>query len=78
MQEVQVIGRSIDLLMTLLSAEQVRMFVDAAHRVRAAFGDRTIWHVNATSRGGGVAEMLQTLPLRTGRRDRQPLARPRR
>ncbi len=26
-----------------------------------AFGDRTIWHVNATAHGGGVAEMLQTL-----------------
>src|SRR3954467_3384335 len=33
----------------------------AAERARAAFGDRTIWHVNATAHGGGVAEMLQTL-----------------
>jgi len=61
MQEVEVIARSIDLLMTLLTAEQVRMLDDAGRRARAAFGDRTIWHVNATSRGGGVAEMLQTL-----------------
>ena len=61
MQEVEVIARSTDLLMTLLTAEQVRAFVDAGHRARAAFGDRTIWHVNATFRGGGVAEMLQTL-----------------
>ena len=36
------------------------MFETAA-RARAAFGDRTIWHVNATAHGGGVAEMLQTL-----------------
>ena len=61
MQEVEVIARSIDLLKTLLTAEQARMLDDADHRARAAFGDRTIWHVNATSRGGGVAEMLQTL-----------------
>ena len=34
---------------------------ESAARARAAFGDRVVWHVNATAHGGGVAEMLQTL-----------------
>src|SRR5699024_8688157 len=33
----------------------------SAERARSTFGDRTVWHVNATSQGGGVAEMLQVL-----------------
>ena len=33
----------------------------AAERARSVFGDRVVWHVNATAHGGGVAEMLQTL-----------------
>ena len=32
-----------------------------AARARDVFGDRVLWHVSATGRGGGVAEMLQTL-----------------
>lgn len=33
----------------------------AAERLRKAFEGRTIWNVNSTARGGGVAEMLQSL-----------------
>jgi trehalose synthase len=61
MQEVEVVGRSTALLMGLLTFDQARAFLEAGRRARATFGDRTIWHINATSRGGGVAEMLQTL-----------------
>jgi len=33
----------------------------SAAQVRAAFAGRTVWHVNSTLRGGGVAEMLRSL-----------------
>ena len=33
----------------------------AAEGTRALLQDRTVWNVNATAQGGGVAEMLQTL-----------------
>ena len=50
----------------------------AAHRGNAdpkRLGDRTIWNVNSTAVGGGVAEMLQVLVgLRRGPGDRDPLA----
>src|SRR5215218_6900004 len=34
---------------------------EGAERAREVIGDRTIWHVNSTARGGGVAEMLIAL-----------------
>src|SRR4051795_13403762 len=61
MQEVEVKPRSIELLVSLLAPERAHRFTEAAAGARAAFADRTIWHVNATAHGGGVAEMLQTL-----------------
>ena len=61
MQEVEVIARSPELLAEILTPSQARVFDAAGRRARSAFGDRTIWHVNATAHGGGVAEMLQTL-----------------
>ena len=52
---------------------------ESAARARAAFGDRTIWHVNATAHGGGVAEMLQTLlAYGRGAQHREPVAGARR
>jgi len=35
--------------------------VSALDEARAMLCDRAIWHVNSTARGGGVAEMLQSL-----------------
>jgi trehalose synthase len=61
MQEVEVKALPIELLMSILSPERARHLAQAAARAKASFGDRTIWHVNATAHGGGVAEMLQTL-----------------
>lgn len=45
----------------LLSKERAALLDTYAARARAVFGDRVLWHVSATGRGGGVAEMLQTL-----------------
>ena len=61
MQEVEVKALPVELLMSILTPERARRLSESAARAQAAFGDRTIWHVNATAHGGGVAEMLQTL-----------------
>jgi trehalose synthase len=45
----------------VLSGEGLQRFEDAIERGRALLGSRTIWNVNSTARGGGVAEMLQSL-----------------
>jgi trehalose synthase len=59
--EVEVNARSLSQLIGLMSPARAQAFAESGRRARAAFGDRTIWHVNATAHGGGVAEMLQTL-----------------
>jgi trehalose synthase len=61
MQEVEVKALPLELLASILTPERARRLSQAAVRAQVAFGDRTIWHVNATAHGGGVAEMLQTL-----------------
>jgi trehalose synthase len=61
MQEVRVQPVGLEPLAALLPTPRVERFLAAAERARAVFGDRTVWHVNATAHGGGVAELLQTL-----------------
>jgi trehalose synthase len=45
----------------LLGADRTRKLRSAASLVRAALAGGTLWHVNSTGAGGGVAEMLHTL-----------------
>jgi trehalose synthase len=59
--EVEVEAVPLELLAAILAPDRAEHMFEAAARARAAFGDRTVWHVNATAHGGGVAEMLQTL-----------------
>jgi trehalose synthase len=61
MQEVEVEALPPELLASILTPERAQRLAACAARARQAFGNRTIWHVNATAHGGGVAEMLQTL-----------------
>ena len=61
MQEVNVRPIDLEQLAVILPADRAERLVAAAERARSAFGDRVVWHVNATAHGGGVAEMLQTL-----------------
>ncbi len=61
MQEVTVGSIPLTRLGAILPAERLARLESSAVRARADFGDRVIWHVNATAHGGGVAEMLQTL-----------------
>ena len=78
MEEVEVKAVPLELLAGILAPERADHMFEAAARARAAFGDRTIWHVNATAHGGGVAEMLQTLlAYGRGARHREPVARAR-
>ncbi|HZK50042.1 MAG TPA: glycosyl transferase family 1, partial [Actinomycetota bacterium] len=45
----------------VLSAEAWAAFSEALDRAEATFQGRTIWNVNSTGKGGGVAEMLYSL-----------------
>jgi trehalose synthase len=61
MEEVMVRPISLERLAAILPDDRAARLAGAAERARATFGDRMVWHVNATAHGGGVAEMLQTL-----------------
>jgi trehalose synthase len=61
MQEVEVGSIPLSRLADILPPERVEHLEASAGRARSRFGDRIVWHVNATAHGGGVAEMLQTL-----------------
>lgn len=45
----------------MLGPEQAERFRSATGSAARTFKGRTIWNVNSTARGGGVAEMLQSL-----------------
>lgn len=61
MREVRVRPVPLARLAAILPPARAAVLEEAAVRARETFGDRTVWHVSATARGGGVAEMLQTL-----------------
>lgn len=61
MQEVQIFPQSIDRFLPLVGPETFAHDVELADITRRRFEGRTIWMVNSTARGGGVAEMLGTL-----------------
>ena len=61
MEEVSVRPVDLERLAAIIPADRAERLVTAARRARATFGDRVVWHVNATAHGGGVAELLQTL-----------------
>lgn len=45
----------------LIGPERAARFEAAAEAARALLAGRTVWNVNSTATGGGVAELLQTL-----------------
>jgi trehalose synthase len=59
--EVPVAPQPIDLFRPILGDERIREIEDIATRTADRMVGRTWWNVNSTSRGGGVAEMLQSL-----------------
>ena len=59
--EVQIVALSLDRFTPLLGDERGQALLAAAERARELFAGRTVWNVNSTATGGGVAEMLQPL-----------------
>ena len=60
-QEVQVAAVPLPRLATLLAPERAALLAQYAERAQSLLTGRTVWNVNSTARGGGVAEMLQAL-----------------
>jgi trehalose synthase len=60
-QEVPITTLAPERFRDVLAGDALSRFEDAIERGRALLADRTVWNVNSTARGGGVAEMLQSL-----------------
>ncbi|MFD7508444.1 glycosyltransferase [Streptomyces sp. NPDC059853] len=52
---------TLDAFLTLIGPERAGRLRDAARRLRGGLDGGTLWHVNSTATGGGVAEMLYVL-----------------
>lgn len=61
MNEVTLARMRPDAFDGVIGAERAREFADVLARARAWQGDHTLWHINSTSNGGGVAEMLHSV-----------------
>jgi trehalose synthase len=61
LSDVRVDALSPDRFREVLTAEQWRTVSGGMERARRLFAGRTIWMVNSTAHGGGVAEMLTSL-----------------
>ncbi|CUR57100.1 putative Glycosyl transferase group 1 [metagenome] len=60
-EEVQVAPMALQRLEPLLTTERVERLETYVAVARRLLAGRTVWNVNSTARGGGVAEMLHTL-----------------
>ena len=58
---VEVPRRPVSLLEPIVGGQRYLRLVENADQVRRQLAGRTIWNVNSTATGGGVAEMLQVL-----------------
>ena len=61
MREVEIRSASLDRWADVLEPERVERLMTTAERAREVLASRTVWNVNATATGGGVAEMLEFL-----------------
>ena len=61
MQAVSIRTLPLEPLLAIIGTRRTARFQAALKHVRATLRGRTIWHINSTARGGGVAEMLQTM-----------------
>ena len=60
-QEVSIEPKPTTAFETVLGPDNVESVSNLAAGLQARLGGRTIWNVNSTAAGGGVAEMLHTL-----------------
>ena len=61
LEQVDVVTLPVERLRSLIGDTRFAELASAAAKVRASLGDRTVWNVNSTAAGGGVAEMLKVL-----------------
>lgn len=61
MREIEINPVPLERLAALLSAPRAERLMRYADAARGILRDHTVWNVNATGQGGGVAEMLQNL-----------------
>jgi trehalose synthase len=61
LREVEVADRPIEALAPIVRRRHMARFEAALETASARFEGRTLWHVNSTSEGGGVAELLHGL-----------------
>lgn len=61
MREVEIDAIALDRLASLLRPDRAERLADHAATARRLLEGRTVWNLNATATGGGVAEMLQSL-----------------
>lgn len=61
MQTVSIGTLALEPLLAVIGARRTARLLAAIEQVRSKLRGRTIWHINSTARGGGVAEMLQTM-----------------
>ena len=61
MREVQIAPTPLDRLAAYLDADRATRLSQYAAHAAVLLAGSTVWNLNATAQGGGVAEMLQTL-----------------
>ncbi|MDH3515071.1 MAG: glycosyl transferase family 1, partial [Gammaproteobacteria bacterium] len=61
MQAVAIRTQPLEPLLAVIGTRRTTRLLASIEQVRMKLRGRTIWHVNSTARGGGVAEMLQTM-----------------
>jgi trehalose synthase len=61
LEEVYVGTRDLRQFLTVHDEARITEALDRAHRLKELIGDHTVWNVNSTAVGGGVAEMLQSM-----------------
>ncbi|HEX4699957.1 MAG TPA: glycosyltransferase [Actinomycetes bacterium] len=61
MDEAAIASRSPNAFEAVIGRGRARAFASALGRARHRQGSHTLWHVNSSAQGGGVAEMLQSI-----------------
>lgn len=61
MEAVPLHTLALEPLLAVVGTRRTTRILAAIEHARATLSGRTIWHINSTARGGGVAEMLQTM-----------------
>ena len=61
MREIEITERSVEALTPIALPDDFEAFVTTLRRGAGRLTGRTVWHVNSTAEGGGVAELLHQL-----------------